>query len=170
MTTEHIPHDGTSRGPLDGLVVADFSRVLAGPLVTMTLADLGAEVIKVERPGAGDDTRSWGPPYSKTGATYFESVNRNKRSVTLDLRDADDLALARELAHRADVVVENFKTGGLARYGLATNRSAPRTRASSTAPSRGSAPRAARNFPDTTSSCRPSVASCTSRASRTATR
>lgn len=118
MTTEHIPHDGTSRGPLDGLVVADFSRVLAGPLVTMTLADLGAEVIKVERPGAGDDTRSWGPPYSKTGATYFESVNRNKRSVTLDLRDADDLALARELAHRADVVVENFKTGGLARYGL----------------------------------------------------
>lgn len=118
MTTEYIPHDGTSRGPLDGLVVADFSRVLAGPLVTMTLADLGAEVIKVERPGAGDDTRSWGPPYSKTGATYFESVNRNKRSLTLDLRNEDDLALAQELADRADVVVENFKTGGLAKYGL----------------------------------------------------
>lgn len=118
MTAEHIPHSGTSRGPLDGLVIADFSRVLAGPLVTMTLADLGAEVIKVERPGAGDDTRSWGPPYSQTGATYFESVNRNKRSLTLDLRNEDDLTLAQELADRADVVVENFKTGGLAKYGL----------------------------------------------------
>lgn len=105
--------------PLDGLLVADFSRVLAGPLITMTLADLGARVIKVERPGAGDDTRSWGPPYAESGqATYFESVNRNKESVTLDLRDEADGALARELAARADVVVENFITGGLDRLGL----------------------------------------------------
>src|SRR6478735_8422272 len=97
--------------PLDGIVVADFSRVLAGPLATMTLADLGARVIKVERPGTGDDTRAWAPPSSKTGATYFESVNRNKESVTLDLSDPGDLELARELARRADVLVENFKPG-----------------------------------------------------------
>ena len=105
-------------GLLDGILVADFSRVLAGPLLTMTLADLGARVVKVERPGSGDDTRSWGPPFSATGATYFESVNRNKESVTLDLRDEGDRALAIELARRADVVVENFKTGALDRLGL----------------------------------------------------
>jgi crotonobetainyl-CoA:carnitine CoA-transferase CaiB-like acyl-CoA transferase len=104
--------------PLDGVLVADFSRVLAGPLCTMTLADLGARVVKVERPGAGDDTRSWGPPWSSTGATYFESVNRNKESVCLDLSDPGDQALARELALRADVLVENFKPGGLDRLGL----------------------------------------------------
>lgn len=104
--------------PLNGLVVADFSRVLAGPLASMTLADLGARVIKVERPGAGDDTRSWGPPFSATGATYFESVNRNKESVCLDLADPEDRELARELARRADVVIENFKPGGMARLGL----------------------------------------------------
>ena len=105
-------------GPLSGLLVADFSRVLAGPLATMTLADLGARVIKVERPGTGDDTRSWGPPYSPTGATYFESANRNKESVCLDLADPGDLQLARELALRADVLVENFKPGGMAKLGL----------------------------------------------------
>lgn len=104
--------------PLEGLLVADFSRVLAGPPCTMTLADLGARVIKVERPGAGDDTRSWGPPWSETGATYFESVNRNKESVTLDLTDREDQWLARELAARADVLVENFKPGGLEKLGL----------------------------------------------------
>lgn len=104
--------------PLEGILVADFSRVLAGPLATMTLADLGARVIKVERPGTGDDTRQWAPPSSKTGATYFESVNRNKESITLDLTDPDDLELARELARRADVLVENFKPGGLAKLGL----------------------------------------------------
>ena len=107
-----------SGAPLEGIVVADFSRVLAGPLATMTLADLGARVIKVERPGTGDDTRQWAPPSSKTGATYFESVNRNKESVTLDLTDPEDLELARELARRADVLVENFKPGGLAKLGL----------------------------------------------------
>lgn len=105
--------------PLEGIVVADFSRVLAGPLATMTLADLGAEVIKVERPGAGDDTRAWGPPWSADGtSTYFQSVNRTKRSVTLDLRDEADLLLARELIRRADVVVENFKPGTMERLGL----------------------------------------------------
>ncbi|NVN00384.1 CaiB/BaiF CoA-transferase family protein [Arthrobacter sp. SDTb3-6] len=108
----------TAPSPLAGLVVADFSRVLAGPLATMTLADLGARVIKVERPGKGDDTRSWGPPYSPTGATYFESVNRNKESVCLDLADPADLATARELALRADILVENFKPGGMAGLGL----------------------------------------------------
>ncbi|TFC07760.1 CoA transferase [Cryobacterium mannosilyticum] len=100
------------------MLVADFSRVLAGPLATMTLADLGARVIKVERTGSGDDTRSWGPPHSATGATYFEGVNRNKESLTLDLADAADLAAARRLALRADVLVENFKPGGMDRLGL----------------------------------------------------
>jgi crotonobetainyl-CoA:carnitine CoA-transferase CaiB-like acyl-CoA transferase len=105
--------------PLDDVLVADFSRVLAGPLATMALADLGATVVKVERPGAGDDTRNWGPPWSSTGAsTYFESANRGKHSVTLDLSDSADLALARELAGRADVLVENFKPGTMARLGL----------------------------------------------------
>ncbi|MCC5671967.1 CoA transferase [Kocuria rhizophila] len=104
--------------PLDGVLVADFSRVLAGPLCTMTLADLGARVIKVERPGAGDDTRQWGPPFSETGPTYYESVNRNKESVCLDLQTDEGRELARELAARADVVVENFKPGGMAKLGL----------------------------------------------------
>jgi len=116
-TDRNLPPSSAPR-PLEGVLVADFSRVLAGPLATMTLADLGARVIKVERPGAGDDTRSWGPPFSATGSTYFESVNRNKESVCLDLSDAGDLALARELALRADVLVENFKPGGMAKLGL----------------------------------------------------
>ncbi|WP_336714522.1 CaiB/BaiF CoA transferase family protein [Arthrobacter sp. USHLN218] len=112
-----LPPSSAAR-PLEGVLVADFSRVLAGPLATMTLADLGARVVKVERPEAGDDTRSWGPPFSATGATYFESVNRNKESVCLDLSDPGDLAAARELALRADVLVENFKPGGMAKLGL----------------------------------------------------
>ena len=109
----------TSRptGPLAGLLVADFSRILAGPYATMLLADLGAEVVKVESPG-GDDTRSWQPPVREGVSTYFLGVNRNKRSVALDLKDDEDLAAAQELARRADVVVENFKPGGLARFGL----------------------------------------------------
>jgi formyl-CoA transferase len=104
--------------PLDGIVVADFSRVLAGPLTTVMLADLGADVIKVERPGAGDDTRAWGPPWTADTSAYFTCANRSKRSVALDLTDPDDLVLARELARRADVIVENFKTGALDRRGL----------------------------------------------------
>lgn len=105
-------------GALSGLLVADFSRVLAGPYCTMLLADLGAEVVKVERPGAGDDTRAWGPPYAGGEATYFLGVNRNKRSIALDLRDDADLEVARALAARADVLVENFKPGTMDRLGL----------------------------------------------------
>jgi crotonobetainyl-CoA:carnitine CoA-transferase CaiB-like acyl-CoA transferase len=109
----------TSRptGPLAGLLVADFSRILAGPYATMLLADLGAEVVKVESPG-GDDTRSWQPPVRDGVSTYYLGVNRNKRSVALDLKDRDDLGVAQELARRADLVVENFKPGALARFGL----------------------------------------------------
>ena len=106
-------------GPLDGLLVADFSRVLAGPYATMLLGDLGATVVKVERPGAGDDTRAWGPPYAPSGqSTYFESVNRNKLSIALDLSDDADRATALRLADTADVLVENFKPGALRRFGL----------------------------------------------------
>lgn len=105
-------------GPLAGLLVADFSRVLAGPLATMVLGDLGADVVKVERPGVGDDTRSWGPPWRGADSTYSLAVNRNKRSVALDLGDPADQTLARRLACRADVLVENFRPGGAARLGL----------------------------------------------------
>jgi formyl-CoA transferase len=104
--------------PLDGLLVADFSRVLAGPLATMTLADLGATVVKVERPGTGDESRSWGPPWTAEASSYYESLNRSKYSVALDLADPDACARAIELARRADVVVENFRPGSLTRYGL----------------------------------------------------
>jgi len=104
-------------GPLSGLLVADFSRILAGPYATMLLADLGAEVIKVEAPG-GDDTRSWQPPVRDGISTYYLAVNRNKKSIALDLKNPDDLAAAHQLARRADVLVENFKPGGLARFGL----------------------------------------------------
>ena len=104
-------------GPLEGLLVADFSRILAGPYASMLLADMGAEVVKVESP-TGDDTRTWMPPVRDGEATYYLGINRNKRSVALDLRDEKDNALARELAARADVLLENFKPGGLAKYGL----------------------------------------------------
>ncbi len=106
-------------GALDGIVVADFSRVLAGPYATMLLGDLGAEVIKVERPGSGDDTRAWGPPYDVDGqSTYFDSVNRNKTSVVIDLATVEGRSEARALALRADVLVENFTPGTLERMGL----------------------------------------------------
>jgi crotonobetainyl-CoA:carnitine CoA-transferase CaiB-like acyl-CoA transferase len=104
-------------GPLAGLVVADFSRVLAGPYCTMLLADLGADVIKVESP-TGDDTRTWVPPTRDGVSTYYLAINRNKRSVALDFTDQGDNAAARELARRADIFVENFKPGGLRRFGL----------------------------------------------------
>jgi crotonobetainyl-CoA:carnitine CoA-transferase CaiB-like acyl-CoA transferase len=104
---------------LDNLKILDFSRVLAGPFATMMLADLGATVTKVERPGAGDDTRAWGPPHDADGiATYFDALNRNKSSIALDLGDPVDLARARELAAEADVVVENFRPGVMERLGL----------------------------------------------------
>ena len=104
-------------GPLSGLLVADFSRVLAGPYATMLLADLGAEVVKVESPD-GDETRTWTPPVRGDVSTYYLGINRGKRSVALDLRDDADLELAHELARRADVMIQNFRPGGLARYGL----------------------------------------------------
>jgi crotonobetainyl-CoA:carnitine CoA-transferase CaiB-like acyl-CoA transferase len=104
-------------GPLAGLLVADFSRILAGPYAAMLLADLGAEVVKVESP-AGDDTRTWSPPVRDGRATYFLGVNRNKRSVALDLKDDGDLGLAQGLAGRADILLENFRPGGLDRFGL----------------------------------------------------
>jgi len=104
---------------LGRLRILDFSRVLAGPLATMTLADLGAEVTKIERPGSGDDTRAWGPPHDPQGeATYFQAVNRNKRSLALDLRDPGDLAEARRLGLASDVLVENFRPGLMAQLGL----------------------------------------------------
>jgi crotonobetainyl-CoA:carnitine CoA-transferase CaiB-like acyl-CoA transferase len=107
----------SNRGPLDGLIVADLSRVLAGPYCTMLLADMGATVIKVESP-AGDETRTWTPPDRDGVSTYYLSINRNKRSVVLDFNDSDDVELTRELLRRADVAVENFKPGGLHKFGL----------------------------------------------------
>jgi crotonobetainyl-CoA:carnitine CoA-transferase CaiB-like acyl-CoA transferase len=104
-------------GPLEGLLIADFSRVLAGPYCTMLLGDLGATVIKVESP-AGDETRTWLPPDRDGISTYYLSINRNKRSIVLDFTDPADLQLAQELAARADVFIENFRPGGLKRFGL----------------------------------------------------
>jgi crotonobetainyl-CoA:carnitine CoA-transferase CaiB-like acyl-CoA transferase len=104
-------------GPLSGVLVADFSRVLAGPYATMLLADMGAEVVKVESPD-GDETRTWTPPARDDISTYYLGINRGKRSIALDLRDEGDLQLAHELARRADVMIQNFKPGGLAKYGL----------------------------------------------------
>jgi len=111
--------DPPSPTALEGLRILDFSRVLAGPFATMMLADLGADVVKVERPGIGDETRSWGPPYDEHGqATYFQAVNRNKHSVVLDLAAEPDRERALELAGTADVVVENFRPGVMDRLGL----------------------------------------------------
>ncbi|HWL43589.1 MAG TPA: CoA transferase [Ilumatobacter sp.] len=114
------PVDNTSPAlprPLEGIVVADLSRVLAGPYCSMLLADMGATVIKVESP-AGDDTRTWTPPDKDGVSTYYLSVNRNKRSITLNFKDADDVALVHELFRRADIVVENFLPGSLAKFRL----------------------------------------------------
>ena len=108
----------TRGGALNGLLVADFGRVLAGPYATMLMADLGAEVIKIELPGTGDDTRAWGPPWADGQATYFQGVNRNKRSLAIDLSTQEGLAEVCDIAGRADVVVENFRPGVMARLGL----------------------------------------------------
>lgn len=108
--------------PLDGIKVLDLSRVLAGPWCTQLLADLGAEVVKVERPGSGDDTRHWGPPWHGEGddrvAAYFLSCNRGKKSAAIDFSQPEGAALVRRLAERSDVVIENFKVGGLEKFGL----------------------------------------------------
>jgi crotonobetainyl-CoA:carnitine CoA-transferase CaiB-like acyl-CoA transferase len=111
------PETRPAAGPLSGLLVADFSRILAGPYATMLLADMGADVIKVEAPN-GDDTRTWMPPVRDEVSTYYLGVNRGKRSIVLDLRDEGDVVAARELARRADVLIENFKPGGMDKYGL----------------------------------------------------
>ena len=112
-------------GPLSHIRVLDLSRIMAGPWAGQILADLGADVVKVERPGAGDDTRGWGPPFLKdkagrdtSDAGYFLSVNRGKRSIAVDLADAEGQGIVRALAARADIVLENFKAGALAKYGL----------------------------------------------------
>ncbi len=104
--------------PLDGILVADFSRVLAGPLAAMLLGDLGADVVKVERPDGGDDTRAWGPPWRDGVSTYYLTLNRNKRSLALDLADERDRERARRLAGRADVLIESFRPGLMAGWGL----------------------------------------------------
>ena len=114
--TRDAPTD-SSRGPLAGVIVADLSRVLAGPYCSMLLGDMGATVIKVEGPG-GDDTRTWMPPVRDGVSTYYLSVGRNKRSVVLDFGDAGDRALAAELLRLADIAIENFKPGGLRKFGL----------------------------------------------------
>ena len=108
-----------ANGPLHGVRVLDLSRVLAGPYCTMFLGDLGAEVVKVEQPGTGDDTRSWGPPFLGGESAYYLCVNRNKRSVTLDLRTPEGIEVLRRLALEADVLMENFRPGTLAGWGLA---------------------------------------------------
>lgn len=106
------------RGPLDGIRVLDLTRVLAGPYCTMFLGDLGAEVVKVEQPGVGDDTRGWGPPFTGGESAYFLCVNRNKKSVTVDLKSQEGVALLRRLAERADVLIENFRPGAMERLDL----------------------------------------------------
>ncbi|MBA3690673.1 MAG: CoA transferase [Actinobacteria bacterium] len=106
-------------GPLEGIRVLDLSRILAGPLATMVLGDLGADVVKLERPGSGDDTRHWGPPFVGADAAYFLSVNRNKRSIAVDLRTPEGVDVVRRLAARSDVLIENFRPGLMASFGLA---------------------------------------------------
>ena len=112
-------------GPLAGIRVLDLSRILAGPWASQMLADLGAEVIKIERPGSGDDTRSWGPPYmpdqkgdATTESAYFHGANRGKQSVTVDITQPEGQEIIRQLASQCDVLIENYKVGGLAKYGL----------------------------------------------------
>src|SRR5436305_7701633 len=103
--------------PLDGITIVDLTRVLSGPYCTMLLADMGARVIKIEQPGKGDDTRQWGPPFVEGESAYFLSINRNKESVTLDFKAADGRAALEQLIAKADVFVENFRPGTLAKVG-----------------------------------------------------
>ncbi|XP_062481412.1 succinate--hydroxymethylglutarate CoA-transferase isoform X2 [Pezoporus occidentalis] len=112
------PAGASNVKPLDGVKILDLTRVLAGPFATMNLGDLGAEVIKVERPGAGDDTRAWGPPFIGTESVYFLSVNRNKKSIAINMKDSKGAKLIRELAAVSDVFVENYVPGKLAEIGL----------------------------------------------------
>ena len=114
--------------PLAGVRVLDLRRVLAGPYCTMLLADLGADVVKVERPGAGDETRTWGPPFADGEATYFLSINRGKRSIELDLADPASRQVVERLVESSDVVIENFRAGGAERLGLDYEVRAPAPR------------------------------------------
>src|SRR5258705_7621764 len=104
--------------PLDGITVLDLTRVLSGPYCTMLLADMGARVIKIEQPGRGDDTRAWGPPFLNGESAYFLSINRNKESLTLDLKHPDAERVLEPLLRHADVLVENFRPGTMERLGL----------------------------------------------------
>ena len=152
--------ESSASAAFSGLLVADFSRVLAGPLATMMLGDLGATVIKVEEPERGDDSRAWGPPYVDGESTYYLSINRNKRSVALDLRTPEGEAAGRELAARADVVVENFRAGRLAKYSLdydSVRRTNPDVIYCSVS---GFGPGPGASLPGTTSSPRLSAGSC----------
>ena len=105
-------------GPLEGIRVVDLTRILAGPYCTMMLGDMGAEIIKVENPDGGDDTRSWGPPFLNGVSTYFISINRNKKSLTLNLKDERGKELLRDLIRKGDVMVENFRPGALEKLGF----------------------------------------------------
>ncbi|HLS36515.1 MAG TPA: CoA transferase, partial [Bacillota bacterium] len=105
-------------GALEGIRILDLSRVLAGPYCTMILGDLGAEVIKVEAPGGSDDTRNWGPPFKNGVSAYYISINRNKKSITLDLKSAEDFQTVHKLIQTSDVIINNFKTGTMERFGL----------------------------------------------------
>jgi formyl-CoA transferase/CoA:oxalate CoA-transferase len=120
------PNHGSPRvkaqGPLEGIVVADFTRVLSGPYCTMLLADMGARVIKLEQPGKGDDTRAWGPPFVGSESAYFLSINRNKESLTLDLKRPDARGVLDRLLAQADVLVENFRPGTMDRMGIGYDR------------------------------------------------
>ena len=122
---------------LAGIKVLDLSRILAGPYAAQMFADLGADVVKVENPDGGDDTRKWGPPFTKNAdgsrddAAYFSACNRNKRSVTIDFSTKDGADLVRQLAAKADILIENFKPGGLQKYGLDYASTAPLIRGSS---------------------------------------
>ena len=125
LTDNTHPPTGPLHGPLQGLRVLDFSRILAGPSCTQLLGDLGADIIKIERPGIGDDTRGWGPPFVKDAdgndtseSAYYLSANRNKRSLALDISKPEDVETAKQLLATCDVLIENFKLGGLAKYGL----------------------------------------------------
>src|SRR5947207_12186457 len=113
---------GPQQGPLAGVRVLELARILAGPWAGQILADLGAEVIKVERPGAGDETRAWGPPFLGDLSAYYLSCNRNKRAVTLDLAQPEGLRLFQELARRSDVLLENFRSGSADRLGLSPDK------------------------------------------------
>ena len=155
-----------SRTALGPLRVVDFSRILAGPFATMVLADLGADVVKVERPGSGDDTRGWGPPFDDAGrATYFQAVNRNKDAIALDLGEPAGRARAIELIAEADVLVENFRPGVMARLGLGYEEMrainpGPRSRRITFPPSGSGRPpvRSAHHSPKSTTLCSPSAA------------